>query len=98
MRVEQTFVPLSEMALKQRCEFLQMELDRAIERESRRAIEASSLHELFLETIDQVRHLSMCGHVNPIVSRNMRNLADKAMKVLKRIEDGTDWTRPAPED
>jgi hypothetical protein len=93
MKVDQTFVPLSDMALKQRCDFLQMELDRTIERESRRALEASSLHELFLETIDQVRFLASLGHVHPIVSRNMKNMADKHMKMLREIENGKEFTR-----
>lgn len=93
MKVAQTFVPLSEMALKQRCEFLQMELDRTIERESRRALEASSLHELFLDTIDQVRFLASLGHVHPLVSRSMKNMADKYMKHLREIEDGKEFVR-----
>jgi hypothetical protein len=93
MKVAQTFVPLSEMALKQRCEFLQMELDRTIERESRRAREASSLHELFLDTIDQVRFLASLGHVHPMVARNMKNMADKYMKHLREIEDGKEFVR-----
>jgi hypothetical protein len=93
MKVAQTFVPLSEMALKQRCEFLQMELDRTIERESRRACEAASLHELFLDTIDQVRVLASQSHVHPRVSKNMRNIADKYMKHLREIEDGKEFVR-----
>jgi len=93
MKIDQTFVPLSEMALKQRCEFLQAELERTIERESRRAVEASSYHDLLMETLAEIKFVSTLGHVHPIARRSLVNLIDKTKRHLREVESGKSWER-----
>jgi hypothetical protein len=94
MRVPDTsFVHRMDMTVRERLTVVEGELGRAIQRESRRAMEVSSFDEMMDEVIAELREIAELKLCSGPVRRRMIALALRTEKDIKGIFDGREYER-----
>lgn len=94
MRIPETsFVHREDMTVTERLTLVEGELGRAIERESRRAMEVSSFDEMLDEMIMELREIAELKLCSGPVRRRMIALALRTEKDIKNIFDGREYER-----
>ncbi len=81
------------MTVRERLTLVEGELGRAIERESRRAMEVSSFDEMLDEVIMELREIADLKLCSGPVRRRMMALALRTEKDIKNIFDGREYER-----
>lgn len=94
MRVPRTsFVHRSDMTVNERLTLVETELDRAIERESRRAREICSLDEMLDEILDEMRDITELKLCTGPIRKRVIALVLRTEKDIEAIFGGREYER-----
>lgn len=94
MRIKDTsFMHRSDMTLNERLQYAEIQLGKAVERESARAMTAASMDEMIDEIIDELREVAYLKTCNPIIRRRLMAMVLRAEKDLARIAEGAEYVR-----
>ena len=88
-----SFVHRSDMTPSERIHMAEADLDRAIQRESRRAMEVSSLDEMLGEMLDEMREIANLKTCNPICRRRIMAMVLRTEKDIASIFRGVEYVR-----
>jgi hypothetical protein len=88
-----SFLHRSDMTVNERLKYAEIQLDKAVERESVRAMTAASMDEMIDEIIDELREIAYLKTCNPIIRRRLMAMVLRGEKDLKKIAGGEEYVR-----
>jgi hypothetical protein len=91
--IDTAFRHSSDMTVNERLQIVEIQLGKAIERESRRAIEAASFDEMVSEMMMELRELAMLKTCNTVVRKRIVALVLRAEKDVRKISEGVEYVR-----
>lgn len=91
--IDTAFRHSSDMTANERLQMAEIQLGLAIERESRRAIEAASFDEMVEEMLMEMRELAGMKTCNVIVRKKLVSMVLRAEKDVRKISEGVEYVR-----